>query len=125
MLRTRGPDLVRDVLDGAIARLRGSSGEQGVEGTVDDVPEDSVDAEADQPLRGDGTDASADEGRNGPVAEELPIEDYDSLSAVQVVPRLTGLSEDELTMIEAYETAGRGRRTILGKIDQVRSRLGS
>jgi hypothetical protein len=38
-----------------------------------------------------------------------------------VVARLAALSPAELARIEAYETAGRGRRTILGKIAQLRA----
>jgi hypothetical protein len=49
----------------------------------------------------------------------LSIPDYDELSASQVVQRLPGLSNEELAAIRAYETHGRGRRTILGKIDQL------
>jgi len=49
----------------------------------------------------------------------LPIPDYDELSASQVVQRLPGLGHDELEAIRVYETRGRGRRTILGKIDQL------
>jgi hypothetical protein len=49
----------------------------------------------------------------------LPIPDYDELSASQVVSRLPGLGVDELEAIRSYETHGRGRRTILGKIDQL------
>lgn len=49
----------------------------------------------------------------------LSIPDYDELSASQVVQRLPGLNADELEAIRAYETRGRGRRTILGKIDQL------
>jgi hypothetical protein len=49
----------------------------------------------------------------------LSIPDYDELSASQVVQRLPGLTRDELEAIRAYETHGRGRRTILGKIDQL------
>lgn len=49
----------------------------------------------------------------------LSIPDYDELSASQVVQRLPGLSIEELEAIRAYETRGRGRRTILGKIDQL------
>jgi hypothetical protein len=49
----------------------------------------------------------------------LAIPDYDELSASQVVQRLPGLGTEELEAIRAYETHGRGRRTILGKIDQL------
>ncbi len=59
-------------------------------------------------------------GRGGDMTSPaLSIPDYDELSASQVVQRLPGLSADELEAIRAYETRGRGRRTILGKIDQL------
>ncbi len=50
-----------------------------------------------------------------PAAAELPIAEYDSLSAVQVVPRLDGLTGDELDRVRRYESAHRGRRTILNR----------
>jgi hypothetical protein len=53
---------------------------------------------------------------------ELAIPDYDELSASQVVDRLEGLGSDELEQVRAYEASHRGRRTILGKIDQLASR---
>ena len=57
---------------------------------------------------------------NGSHADpDLPIPGYNSLSASQVVERLTGLSADELTAVRAYEASNRKRRTILGKIDQI------
>jgi len=54
-----------------------------------------------------------------PSPSGLPIPDYDELSASQVVSRLPGLALDELEAIRSYESHGRGRRTILGKIDQL------
>jgi hypothetical protein len=55
-----------------------------------------------------------------PVAvESLAIPDYDNLSASQVVPRLDGLSPDELEAVRRYETANRRRRTILNKAAQL------
>jgi hypothetical protein len=58
---------------------------------------------------------------HGPGAATLAIPDYDSLSASQVVPRLEGLADDELAEVRAYETAHRGRKTILNKIDQLQA----
>ena len=58
---------------------------------------------------------------HGPAASSLAIPDYDSLSASQVVPRLEGLSVDELASVEAYEAEHRGRKTILNKIAQLQS----
>ncbi len=50
---------------------------------------------------------------------ELPLHGYESLAASQVVARLSRLEPDELELIRAFELAHRGRRTILGKIDQL------
>jgi len=54
-----------------------------------------------------------------PVAGDLAIPDYDSLSASQVVPRLDGLSADERDAVRRYEAAHRGRKTILSKLHQL------
>lgn len=59
------------------------------------------------------------EKRPAPSSAFLPIPEYDELSASQVVERLDGLGSGELTAIADYETATRGRRTILGKIEQL------
>jgi hypothetical protein len=53
--------------------------------------------------------------------ETLAIPDYDSLSASQVVPRLDSLSLDELELVRQYESAKRGRKTILSKIAQLQA----
>jgi hypothetical protein len=53
-------------------------------------------------------------------AQSLAIPGYDSLSASQVVERLAGLNEEELAAIGSYESAGRGRRTILNRVAQLR-----
>jgi hypothetical protein len=53
------------------------------------------------------------------AADALPIPDYDELSASQVVERLDGLDRESLDAIRRYETAHRGRNTILGKIAQL------
>lgn len=54
------------------------------------------------------------------AAERLPIPGYDTLSASQVLPRLAPLDRAELDALRRYEAAHRGRRTILGRIDQLR-----
>ena len=56
---------------------------------------------------------------DAPDAASLPIPDYDELSASQVVERLDGLAPDELDAVRAYESAHRGRNTILGKLAQL------
>jgi cytoskeletal protein RodZ len=58
---------------------------------------------------------------SGPEAAELAIPDYDSLSASQVLPRLTGLSTEELEAVRTYEAAHRGRKTILNRVSQLQA----
>jgi hypothetical protein len=57
----------------------------------------------------------------GAQAAMLAIADYDSLAAAQVVARLPGLSGDELDAVERYELDHRRRRTVLGRIAQLRA----
>lgn len=54
-----------------------------------------------------------------PTASTLPINDYDSLSASQVVTRLQGLPADQLEAVRAYEAATRRRATILNRVQQL------
>jgi len=56
-----------------------------------------------------------------PSGAALAIPGYDSLSASQVIARLSGLSAVELSDVAAYEAAGRGRRTILSRVAQLRA----
>jgi hypothetical protein len=56
-----------------------------------------------------------------PTHADLPIPDYDNLSASQVVPRLDDLADDELAAVRDYEQAHRGRMTILSRIAQLQA----
>ena len=56
------------------------------------------------------------------AAQALPINNYDTLSASQIVPRLAGLNAEELARVRAYENSHRRRRTILGRIAQLQGR---
>jgi hypothetical protein len=67
------------------------------------------------------TPAEAAAADDRPDATDLAITDYDSLAASQVVPRLAGLTADELADVRAYEAGGRGRKTILNRIAQLQS----
>jgi len=58
-------------------------------------------------------------GGNVPDVASLAIPGFDTLSASQVVQRLDGLSRSELVAVRAYESATRGRRTILSRVDQL------
>lgn len=57
----------------------------------------------------------------GEATVSLAIPDYESLSASQVVPRLSSLSPEELEAVRLYEEAHRGRKTILNKVAQIRT----
>lgn len=76
------------------------------------------------PDEGASGEANASEPRSAPAvppAELLPIPDYDTLSASQVVPRLDDLAHSELAVVDRYERAHRGRMTILGRIAQLQA----
>ena len=60
--------------------------------------------------------------RNGdaiPDAADLALPDYEHLPDAHVVAKLAGLTAAERDDIEAFETAHRHRRTILGKLRQL------
>lgn len=63
--------------------------------------------------------AAAPSARSSAASAGLAIADYDSLAASQVIPRLAGLEAGELAAVRHYETAHRGRKTILGKVAQL------
>jgi hypothetical protein len=54
-----------------------------------------------------------------PDVDSLAIPGYDSLSASQVVTRLEGLTPGELEAVRTYESAHRGRKTILNQVAQL------
>jgi hypothetical protein len=54
-----------------------------------------------------------------PSESELPVADYDSLAASQVVPRLATLDPDDLRAVQRYEAAHRRRQTILNRVAQL------
>ncbi len=54
-------------------------------------------------------------------AAALAIPEYDNLSASQVVPRLDGLTADELEAVRRYERRNRHRKTILSRIAQLQA----
>jgi len=80
------------------------------------------------PVRGDAA-SSLTNGRSQPAAaadaapvpseSELPVADYDSLAASQVVPRLATLDPEDLRAVQSYEAAHRRRQTILNRVAQL------
>jgi ferritin-like metal-binding protein YciE len=55
------------------------------------------------------------------TAQELPIEDYDSLTVEQVLPKLRLLTATALARVEEHERAGRARKRVLERIAKLRS----
>jgi len=53
------------------------------------------------------------------VGDALPIDDYDELSAPQLLPFLSPLSGDELDAVLRYEQAHRSRATVINRIRQL------
>ncbi|MCU1388288.1 MAG: hypothetical protein JWL72_1626 [Ilumatobacteraceae bacterium] len=90
-----------------------TSGHPAVDLATASLPEAVIELVAHSPILGDPALNDGD----GP----LPIDGYDSLAASQVVGRLGSLTAAELDSVEAYETTHRARRTILGKINQLRA----
>lgn len=54
------------------------------------------------------------------AGDDLPIPEYDSQAAAQIVKMLAQLTPEEREQVATYEAAGRGRVTILRKIEQLR-----
>ena len=52
--------------------------------------------------------------------EDLPIADYDSLNADEILERLPALSQVDLAKIDVYERKETGRKTILERISSLR-----
>jgi hypothetical protein len=73
------------------------------------------------PTRSASPDSVAQEGAGTPdgVSVPLAIPGFDTLSASQVVQRLDGLTADELEAVRTHESARRGRRTILNRVEQL------
>lgn len=88
-----------------------------------DVPERPTPPEPVEPVveRTPAADATSPAGSSDvPSADALALADYDHLSSAQIVSKLAGLDASELDAIDTYERAGRHRRTILGKVEQLR-----
>ncbi len=66
-----------------------------------------------------GRDRPAAHPEESAPAPHLPLSDYDSLSAAEVISRLAGLNPHDLREVRSYETAHRARRTVLNRIAQL------
>jgi hypothetical protein len=106
-----GPERTTDDPTGATATSADTTSGAPAAGHADTVPVPTTPGSAD----GDGTAA----GDPAVDVATLAIPDYDNLSASQVVPRLDGLTADELEAVRRYERTNRGRKTILNKVHQL------
>lgn len=88
--------------DGAEAADRGAPGV------------DAAVASSDPAAFADGVTAAV-----APPVDTLAIADYDTLPAAHILPLLPELSRDERDGVAAYESANRGRRTVLGRIERL------
>lgn len=95
------------------ARQRGERLAQTVGGRQGEPAEPPSRVQSPAPL----ADASGNGGRAD--SSDLPIPDYDELSASQVVARLSGLDTADLEAVRGYEESQRQRKTILTKIEQL------
>lgn len=55
----------------------------------------------------------------GAKSPRLPIARYDELKAREIIPLLDDLSAAQRKTIRAHESAGRGRKTVLAKLDRL------
>lgn len=55
------------------------------------------------------------------TAADLPIPNYDELNVEEVASRLNGLSTVDLGKVDAYERRTRNRKTVLDRIEALRS----
>jgi hypothetical protein len=108
-----GPQVLRLVSDQlASARAR-------AEEAIDALGSLTGTAKPAGPRPADAGGAAGSAGPDADGSDRLAIDDYDELSASQVVDRLDGLSRPELDAIREYETSHRARNTVLGKIDRL------
>jgi hypothetical protein len=81
-------------------------------------PNDGTHGEPDESAPADDADSAP--GDDAPdTAVQLPIDEYESLAASHVVARLDSLTPTELRQVRRFEVAHRGRRTVIGRIDQL------
>jgi hypothetical protein len=95
-------------------------GPEGRPGDDSDDADSGISADTDSGVGPAGSDAADVAVASDLLAIDLALPDYDHLPASQIVAMLGDLISDERDDIEQYERANRGRRTVLGKLDQLR-----
>lgn len=86
-----------------------------------DEPAESVVTDVSRPGTPSASDTDSDQpSPDVPPPSDLPIPGYESLAASQVVSMLAALDRSNLEIVEQFELANRRRRTVLGKIEQLK-----
>ena len=107
----------RDLIPKLADRGRGQVALARLAGKVAESQRRATDHElADEP---DDHDAQDDQGGPNGGAASLPIENYASFSAPQLLAKLEALSEAQLAEILAYEKTHRNRQTVTNRIKQL------
>lgn len=75
-------------------------------------------AEVEQLVRRKAGSAPAKGGATKRSPAAFPIEDYDSLTAAQVVKRLDGLTPAQLRKVRDAERKGKGRKSVLAAVER-------
>ncbi len=78
-----------------------------------------LEAAAGEESGGDEDEEEAERERAEAEDVEFPIADYDDLKVSEIVPLLPELDDDELEEVREREEAGKGRATVLGRIDEL------
>ncbi len=112
----------------ALTRLAGRVAGQRSQGEARKVV-DQVMAVVATVLAGEAGDPPvSDDGRLGRTADQtpatvdlLPIDDYDDLTAPELLPFLSALADEELRLVLRYEQAHRSRATVINRIRQLQS----
>lgn len=100
-------------------RDRGISGNGGevIQVTFDDDGSD-VAMEGFEVSHDGASEASSASSEGDPLPDSLPIDDYDTLSAQQVLTRIGSLDEEDLRKLALYERRSRGRAAVLEALEK-------
>ncbi|MEQ8841381.1 MAG: hypothetical protein RIB98_10390 [Acidimicrobiales bacterium] len=114
----------------ALTRLAGRMASQRGQGEARRVIDQVVDAVG-TVLAGEAGDPPVDDETlvdlaNSDLVEQLdltplPIDDYDDLTAPELLPFLSSLTEEELHTVLRYEQAHRSRATVINRVRQLQS----
>ncbi|MHB1444076.1 MAG: hypothetical protein ACYCTI_08530 [Acidimicrobiales bacterium] len=126
-LQTEASKLLKDLLDRVPAPgppPAASSATASSAARPEPVPESAASSAPAAATQAHRSPASGSEPRSAtpaasPSPTTLAIPGYDSLSAMQVVSRLAGLSRPELEAVRSYEEGHRHRKTIISRADQL------